>query len=84
MSPPRPNIGINRGKPQLGRWAFYWEGVFGAAQNVGRFWCRHPLQQDSHSSGPACPESCREAQATSALFRRRRRGGGGGGRRRCR
>eukprot|EP00962_Isochrysis_galbana_P058324 scaffold31327_cov79-Isochrysis_galbana.AAC.1 len=20
----------NRGKPQLGRWAFYWEGVFGA------------------------------------------------------
>eukprot|EP00962_Isochrysis_galbana_P029066 scaffold9266_cov110-Isochrysis_galbana.AAC.7 len=29
------------GKPQLGRWAFYWEGVFGAAQNVGRFWCRY-------------------------------------------
>eukprot|EP00962_Isochrysis_galbana_P034175 scaffold11538_cov122-Isochrysis_galbana.AAC.1 len=35
---------INRGKPQLGRWAFYWEGVFGAAQNVGRFWCRHPAR----------------------------------------
>eukprot|EP00962_Isochrysis_galbana_P046912 scaffold19001_cov117-Isochrysis_galbana.AAC.1 len=34
----------NRGKPQLGRWAFYWEGVFGAAQNVGRFWCRHPAR----------------------------------------
>eukprot|EP00962_Isochrysis_galbana_P020426 scaffold5953_cov107-Isochrysis_galbana.AAC.5 len=33
-----------RGKPQLGRWAFYWEGVFGAAQNVGRFWCRHPAR----------------------------------------
>eukprot|EP00962_Isochrysis_galbana_P051166 scaffold22516_cov135-Isochrysis_galbana.AAC.1 len=32
----------NRGKPQLGRWAFYWKGVFGAAQNVGRFWCRDP------------------------------------------
>eukprot|EP00962_Isochrysis_galbana_P036458 scaffold12603_cov146-Isochrysis_galbana.AAC.3 len=31
------------GKPQLGRWAFYWEGVFGAAQNVGRFWCRYGL-----------------------------------------
>eukprot|EP00962_Isochrysis_galbana_P061053 scaffold36266_cov140-Isochrysis_galbana.AAC.2 len=38
----------NRGKPQLyqlGRWAFYWKGVFfGAAQNVGRFWCRYPAR----------------------------------------
>eukprot|EP00962_Isochrysis_galbana_P026844 scaffold8366_cov121-Isochrysis_galbana.AAC.6 len=34
----------NRGKPQLGRWAFYWEGVSGAAQNVGRFWCRYPIR----------------------------------------
>eukprot|EP00962_Isochrysis_galbana_P058591 scaffold31755_cov90-Isochrysis_galbana.AAC.2 len=34
-------FGMNRGKPQLGRWAFCWEGGFGAAQNVGsgRFWC---------------------------------------------
>eukprot|EP00962_Isochrysis_galbana_P018797 scaffold5445_cov127-Isochrysis_galbana.AAC.1 len=38
------SAGANRGKPQLGRWAFYWEGVFGAAQNVGRFWCRHPAR----------------------------------------
>eukprot|EP00962_Isochrysis_galbana_P011065 scaffold3099_cov100-Isochrysis_galbana.AAC.2 len=35
---------VNRGKPQLGRCAFYWEGVFGAAQNVGRFWCRYPAR----------------------------------------
>eukprot|EP00962_Isochrysis_galbana_P034641 scaffold11750_cov135-Isochrysis_galbana.AAC.2 len=40
----QPQRAANRGKPQLGRWALYWEGVFGAAQNVGRFWCRHPAR----------------------------------------
>eukprot|EP00962_Isochrysis_galbana_P024698 scaffold7583_cov118-Isochrysis_galbana.AAC.4 len=38
------NLRSNRGKPLLGRWALYWEGVFGAAQNVGRFWCRYPAR----------------------------------------
>eukprot|EP00962_Isochrysis_galbana_P011627 scaffold3273_cov126-Isochrysis_galbana.AAC.1 len=28
----------------MGVLLFYWEGVFGAAQNVGRFWCRHPAR----------------------------------------
>eukprot|EP00962_Isochrysis_galbana_P009716 scaffold2705_cov109-Isochrysis_galbana.AAC.9 len=41
---PEAREALLKGKPQLGRWAFYWEGVFGAAQNVGRFWCRYPAR----------------------------------------
>eukprot|EP00962_Isochrysis_galbana_P051130 scaffold22463_cov149-Isochrysis_galbana.AAC.1 len=37
-------VTVSLGQPQLGRWAFYWEGVFGAVQNVGRFWCRYPAR----------------------------------------